>query len=252
VEGVRKKHALLRKSEYVECASTLNPEGTDMQDRHKGRPETIGFTLSAAVPVEAVGFVLKAMFDAGCPPNGLDIKAIIDGGTNGHATAIDAPAARGLPRRPLQKHASNFRAEHIREAILAILSAQSSMQRKGLFAAVREKLGEAIHEARLSNVVSDFMNSGVISSDGKGLYSLTKSGKHELAHPAPTHITNADFAYSIIKAEPLRKFHLEEIEAAFEADGRAPTSAKSSVSHLAHKGVIKRLLPSTFMLAPGA
>ena len=46
-----------------------------MQDR-KGRAETVGFTLSAAVPVEAVGFVLKAMFDAGCPPNSLDLKAI--------------------------------------------------------------------------------------------------------------------------------------------------------------------------------
>jgi hypothetical protein len=222
-----------------------------MQDRHKGRPETIGFTLSAAVPVEAVGFVLKAMFDAGCPPNGLDIKAIIGGGTNGHATAIDAPAAPALPRQ--QKHASNFRAEHIREAMLAILSARSSIQRKELFAAVREKLGEAIHEARLSNVVSTFMSSDVISSNGNGLYTLTKTGIREASHePAPAHMTNADFAYSVIKAEPLRKFHLKEIEAAFEADGRAPSSAKDTVSRLAQKGIIKRTHPRTFMLAPGA
>jgi hypothetical protein len=221
-----------------------------MQDRHKGRPETIGFTLSAAVPVEAVGFVLKAMFDAGCPPNGLDIKAIIGGGTNGHATAIDALVAPVLSRQ--QKHPSNFRAKHIREAVLAILTARS-IQRKELFAAVRDKLGEAIHEARLSNVVATFMSSRVISSDGNGFYTLTKTGKHVASHePAPARGTNTDFAYSVIKAEPLRKFHLKEIEAAFEADGRAPTSAKSSVSRLAQKGIIKRMFPHTFMLVPGA
>jgi hypothetical protein len=222
-----------------------------MQDRHKGRPETIGFTLSAAVPIEAVGFVLKAMFDAGCPPNGLDIKAIIGGGANGHATAIDAPAAPALPRQ--QKHASNFKAAHIREAVLAILTAQPRIQRKELFAAVREKLGEAVHEARLSNVTAAFISSGIISTDGNGLYVLTRSGGREASHEAPPkHMTNADFVYSLIKAEPLRKFHLKEIAAAFEADGRAPSSTKDTVSRLAQKGIIKRLLRGTFMLAPGA
>jgi hypothetical protein len=226
----------------------------------KGRPETIGFTLSAAVPIEAVGYVLKAMFDAGCPPNSLDLKAIVGGGAvNGHGHVIDAPAAPAMLQK---KHASKFKAEHIREAILAIMSERfpNAVRRKNLFDAICERLGEKIAQARMNTVSVEFLKSGQMKSDGNGLYTLTKSGRREAAHvPAEpelaatsSRMSGNDFAYSIIKAEPQREFHLTEIKAAFEAVGRAPGSAKDAVSRLAQKGIIKRTSPSMFVLATGA
>ena len=80
------------------------------------KPETVGFTLSAAVPIDAVGRVLKAMFDNGCPPRSLDLQAIV-GQVNGHAARV-VDAVVPQIEKPKRVPSSAFKAEHIREAVL--------------------------------------------------------------------------------------------------------------------------------------
>jgi hypothetical protein len=241
-----------------------------MQD--KRRPQTVGFTLSAAVPVETVGFVLKAMFDAGCPPASLDLNAIMGAPTNGTGIAHAAPPTMiAAPRRATPCRYGVTPGE-VREAVLALLlaAAPSPTKRKDLHVAMQTRFAEPIDTARTDKAVMDLKRVGdVIGAAGE--YTLTKRGHAKAtkamaeaaAAPAPPPAeptveqplppglrpeTLEAFAWQLMARDRLRQWSIVDMAASMAAAHRAG-KAKGVLERLLKRGLVKRVATGRYVVA---
>jgi hypothetical protein len=223
-----------------------------LQDKRK--PETVGFTLSAAVPIDGVGRVLKAMYDAGCAPSSLELKAIVNGAAIVEHEAPSPPAPKRLSRRYAITPAE------IRQAVLALVA--TSVRRRGsLLAAMQTKLAEPVDGPRVDKAVMDLKRLGLIAGDGEGSYRVTKRGAAQAPTqspppepsepPLPAGMrpdTAEAFGYGLFAKEPLRQWSNADVAAALTAAGHR-YKAKGVIERLARHGAIKRAAKAKYVLA---
>ena len=103
------------------------------------KQETVGFQLSAAVPLDRVGFILKAFFDNGCPPSSLDLKALIGVMPNGHGSRVHAIDAEPVPqierlRKRIGRPPGGGHMATVRAMVLAYLHEHKKVSRQELHA----------------------------------------------------------------------------------------------------------------------
>jgi hypothetical protein len=240
------------------------------------KPETVGFQLSAAVPIDRVGYVLKALFDNGCPPNSFDLKALV-GGTNGHGggNLIDAgelpqlnKPQRGAPRGPRGAR------KRTRLVILEFVGASDAVTRAELWVHLGKTFGEEVPQrGSIDTLVMEMVKAGeLVRGTVPGVLAITKRGRaaiqavpkppappppRPVPPPPPTAappglIGHQLFVYSIFRAEPLKTHSHGELRKAFAAAGRAPKSVKVAMEKMRKKGLIKRVGRNQYQLAQGA
>jgi hypothetical protein len=227
--------------------------------------ETIGFNVSAAVSIDRIGYVLKALFDNGCPPSSFDLKAMFGGSlteTNGSAVIEGAPEPKQLSAP--KKKAVHATSAEVRKAVLDALAAAhpESVHRGALFETVARK-HPSVAKHTLDNVALVFVKAGILTRPDIGFLAITKDGLKTIERlpveiePAssielPPGIkagTHFAFIYETMRAEPLRHWSKQEMKKHFAANGRAAGSAKDSVQRLANLGLIKRVAPGKYAMA---
>jgi hypothetical protein len=237
------------------------------------KQETVGFQLSAAVPLDRVGFILKAFFDNGCPPSSLDLKALIGTMPNGHGSrvhAIDAEPAPQIEGRKRVGHPPSVvgRMGAIRTAILAHLHEHKKVSRQELHAHLLKDNPSSSAKQSIDTAVLEFVKKGILRRPGVGVLAMTELGHKTFApaepKPAPSEPVpdeapappdepiglkgNLLFAYSVLRAEPQRLFTIGDIENSFEASGRNPNSAKDTMIKLCQRKYIHRPEPGKYTL----
>ena len=225
------------------------------------KQETVGFQLSAAVPLDRVGFILKAFFDNGCPPSSLDLKALIGVMPNGHGSrvhAIDAePAPQIEPRKRGRPPGVSGRMSTVRAMILAHLHEHKKVSRHELHAHILKDHPDG--KQSIDTAVLEFVKTGILRRPDVGVLAMTELGHKTFEgsqpaapepEPAPSEPApfdepiglkgNLAFAYSVLRAEPQRVFSVDDVRASFTASGRNPSSVKDSLIKLTCRDFIHR------------
>jgi len=244
-------------------------------------PETVGFTIAAAVSIDRVGYVLKALFDNGCPPSSFDLKALFDlEPFNGEThTALPTGSLYRAALPPPGGRPLGDRAKFIRELILAfcLQSHPQSMRRANFLKHVMAEI-PGVGISQIDQAILRYVKDGILLRVGMGETMLSKEGL-KLARagarevvPTPPHPSGEPvepvrevpqtstprlrghqaFAYSLFAAEPLKTWTKFQIKHAFEAAGRNSSSAKDVIDKLYKAGLLKRPSKGHYLLAPTA
>jgi hypothetical protein len=154
------------------------------------KQETVGFQLSAAVPLDRVGFVLKAFFDNGCPPSSLDLKALIGTMPNGHGSRVHAIDAEPVPQQiegrkhPGRPSGTFGRLGIIRTAILAHLHEHKKVSRQELHTHITKDHPHA--KQSIDMAVLEFVKKGILRRPEVGVLAMTELGRKTFEGSQPT------------------------------------------------------------------
>lgn len=233
--------------------------------------ETIGYHITAAVPVDRLGRVLKALFDAGCPP--LSTDAIL--GTPGEPIGPNVTMPKQingtldphpLPQQKLRSKTPHISIDQFRPVILAFILSHhpEASRRRDMQKALAEHFGTDGLQARIDTEVSHMVSTGMLIRVANGEVMFSKTGlanvrKQQESEPAPglpppppslMAGTGKHIIYEIIKSQPTHLWDYTEIKEAYKNAGRNPNSVKDTLMHLYKAGLIKRVRQGVYQLPP--
>jgi hypothetical protein len=238
------------------------------------KQETIGFQLSAAVSVERMGYVLKALFDNGCPPDSFNLQALVGvmGGTRTNGHAINAENAETAPqiehkKRGRPKGSTTSRMQTMRDEIMVYMQSHKQASRPELHTHLAAAQPKLFHRQIVDTAVLEFVKQGLLKRPSVGVLTMTEAGHRAMVQVAPEPepkpepkpepapegpalglVGNSLFIYSLLHAEPNRVFFLKDVRDGMKAAGRAPGSAKDTVLKLVRRKYVRRIAPGKYQL----